>query len=396
MGYLDTCAEIVKKIFNHFPLQKTIVFEANPPFCDNTWPVYRYLVEKKHIDRDFKIIWLTENYHTDGHLIPPGNEFVRLMNYGKKNNTYRDKIYFSYLMNTSVGLVYCNRILGLNRPDQYSIMLQHGMPLKASNGGYCIHDNCTECLCVSEFFSEYQQNDFDISREKQLFGGFPRNDYLFTKENIRKKMGIEGYKKVIVWLPTYRKSNVASMHGFDIEITETGIPTINTVEEIERLDSFLRENNMLVLFKAHPVQPVDSSIADTLTNFKVISNDTLSEFGVQLYELLGQTDALITDYSSVYYDYLLTEKPIGLTIDDIDDYINARGFVYDDPFEILKGEKVLDNDGLIIFMEHIRDGVDEHRDERLAVKEKIHTIKESGSTEFVAERIYAEIMKRIK
>lgn len=396
MGFGDICLDIIKKTFNRLPLKKTIVFESNPPFSDNTWPVYRYLVEKKHIDRDFRIVWLTADYRKDKGLIPEGNEFVRLMNYGKNNFTYPDKIYYRFLMHTSVALIACNRILGLNRPDQYSIMLQHGMPLKASNGGYCIHDNCSECLCVSEFFKDNYHKDFDISYDKMIFCGFPRTDYMFSKEDIRKKMGIDGYDKVIVWLPTYRKSDSLSMQGYNVEGTTTGIPTVNTEAEIKRVDDFLRENNMLILFKAHPVQPVDPSVADKLTNFRVISNESLDRDGVQLYELLGKTDALITDYSSVYYDYLLTDKPVGLTVDDIDDYIKARGFVYDDPFEVLKGEKVTDNDGLIVFLGHIRDGIDPCREERLAVKNRMHKFKNGESTEYISEHIYSEIMKRIK
>ena len=391
MAFADDCLKLLKKVFTRFPIKRTIVFESNPAFCDNTWPIYRYLVEKKHIDNDFKIVWLTDNRYTD--KVPEGNEFVQLMNYGNNNPRLFDKFYYRYLMYTSVGLIYCNRVLGFNRPDQYSIMLQHGMPLKASNGGYCIHDNCTECLCVSEYFKDYYHKDFDISYEKMFFGYFPRTDYFFTKEDILKKFGIDSYDKVLMWLPTYRKSNVESMHGFNIEGSATGIPIINSIEDIEQIDKFLRDNNMLILFKAHPVQPLDANIASKLTNFKVITNDDLKNADIQLYELLGKTDAMITDYSSVYYDYLLADKPIGLTVDDIDDYIANRGFVYEDPFEVLKGEKILNTADMISFLTNIRDEKDITAKERREVKDRIYPYEAGHSTEYIAEHIYSEIMK---
>ena len=50
------------------------------------------------------------------------------------------------------------------------------------------------------------------------------------------------------------------------------------------------------------------------------NDEYLKEKEIKLNQILSATDALITDYSSIYYDYLLTDKPIGLTINDIDEF----------------------------------------------------------------------------
>ncbi|HHU84095.1 MAG TPA: hypothetical protein GXZ23_02845 [Clostridiales bacterium] len=378
-----------ENLLKKLPVKKTIIFESNPAFTDNTWPVFKYLYDNMNISKDYKIVWLTNDRLKD--KMPTGYEDVELMNYGSNCKSLRDKFYYRYLLFTSVGIVCCNRILGLNREGQYSIMLQHGMPLKASNGGYCIKDNCSEALCVSEFFKDNYHKDFEISYEKMFFCGFPRTDYLFDTDNALEKLNLNNYTKVIVWLPTYRKSDNEKVLAFNIETTNTGIPTINTIEEIERVDAFLRENNMLILFKAHPVQPIDPSIANTLTNFKVIDNDYLLNNDVQLYQLLGESDALITDYSSVYYDYLLTEKPIGLTLDDIDKYIESRNFVYDDPFEILKGDKILNNSDMILFLKNVLKDNDATLNERIDLKNRMHTFQNGKSTEYAAKHIYEKI-----
>ena len=150
---------------------------------------------------------------------------------------------------------------------------------------------------------------------------------------------------------------------------------------------------MLLIFKGHPAQPIDVSIKKELTNFLVIDNDWVAQQNIQLYELLGKTDALITDYSSVYYDYLLTDKPVGLTVDDIDDYIKSRGFVYDNPFDVLKGEQILDNDALISFLENIRDGKDIFEKERTMVKNEIYGNDYGNYTQKLCDMICSEITK---
>ena len=58
-------------------------------------------------------------------------------------------------------------------------------------------------------------------------------------------MGISDYDKVIVWLPTYRQHTAASSRGFNIETTNTGIPTINTEDAIKKDESYIRENNII-------------------------------------------------------------------------------------------------------------------------------------------------------
>ena len=378
-------------ILKRIPIKNTVVFESNPEFTCNTYPVYKYLVDEKHIDEKFRIVWLVND---DKNVKPPeGMKNVTFVKYIQNSRSLGDKLRYYTTVVPAKCLIFSNRILGKYRADQFSICLQHGMPLKRSNGGYQIHDKCDKCLCVSEFFADNYHEDFDISYEKMFFCGFPRTDYIFSDEDILKKLSIDGYKKVIIWLPTYRKSSVGQMKAFNIEGSATGIPTINTPDEIKRVDTWLRENNMLLIFKGHPAQPIDVSIKKELTNFLVIDNDWVAQQNIQLYELLGKTDALITDYSSVYYDYLLADKPVGLTVDDIDDYIKSRGFVYDNPFDVLKGEQILDNDALISFLENIRDGKDIFEKERTMVKDEIYGNDYGNYTQKLCDMICSEITK---
>ena len=379
------------RAIKHLPMRNMIVFESNPEFSDNTYAVYQYLVDEKHIDEKYRIVWLVADRR---HVKPPRPmKNTQFVNYKQHNKSLRDRLLYHYVIHTAKAIVFCNRIPGKNRKRQFSVCLQHGMPLKASNGGYVIKDNCDKCLCVSEFFADNYHKDFEISYHKMFFCPFPRTDALFTSRDVRAELGMDGYAKVFVWLPTYRKSALDAMAGFNIETTATGIPSMNTVADMERVDAWLRAHNCLMLFKPHPAQPVDPAVAAALTNFKVIDNAWLSEKNMQLYELLGKTDGLITDYSSVYYDYLLTDKPIGLTVDDIDDYIKNRGFVYDDPFTVLKGQKILNNGELIAFLADTLAENDPYAAARTAVKEKIYTDPAllGGAAAFVGDMIAAHL-----
>jgi len=375
-------------MLTHLPVRKVIVFESNPEFSCNTYPVYRYLVDKKHIDEKYKIVWFVSDPEKYKNSDLKNTEFIR---YGDPSNPFLEKLKMFYILGTSKCLIYCNRLLGKQREDQYSLCLQHGMPLKKSNGGYCINDNCDECLCVSEFFADNYSEDFKISKDKMIFMGFPRNDYLFSDRDVISELGYNGYDKIIIWMPTYRKINNPKVSRFNIETTATGIPAIDTYEQIIKVDEWLRENNCLLILKPHPAQNISVEIQSKLTNFRIITNDDLSAKNIQLYELMGKTDALITDYSSVYYDYILTDKPIGLTVDDLDEYIKARGFVYDDITEILKGEYIKNTDELVAFLADVKSGNDKYREARNAVKDRLHTIQDAVSAEMIGEHILKKI-----
>ncbi|MBR5427888.1 MAG: CDP-glycerol glycerophosphotransferase family protein [Clostridia bacterium] len=384
-------ADLICDCLKAIPLRDRIVFESNPEFADNTYCVYRYLVDEKHIDEKYKIVWLVED---KTNVSPPVEmKNTTFQNYQKNGKTLWERLKYHYYVNTSRGLIYCNRNLGKKRRNQFSLCLQHGMPLKASNGGYCIHDQCDRCLCVSAFFADHYHKDFDISYEKMFFCPFPRTDLLFGNRNARARLGIDGFDKVLIWMPTYRKSAAEKMKSFNIEGTATGIPCLETEADVLRIDAFLRQSNSLILFKPHPVQPIDTALQEKLTNIRFIDNAYLSDHGMQLYELLGETDALITDYSSVFYDYLLTDKPVGLTVDDFDEYIGKRGFVYDDPFEVLKGEHIVNTDELEAFLGEVVRGEDPYFEEREAVKKRIYsTVRQVGSaTEYVGELFWKEL-----
>ena len=69
-----------------------------------------------------------------------------------------------------------------------------------------------------------------------------------------------------------------------------------------------------------------------------------------MYSLLGSADILLTDFSSIYIDYLLLNRPIGFVEDDFDEYSKSRGFIFDNPEEYMPGVKIRSLEDLKTFL----------------------------------------------
>lgn len=113
-------------------------------------------------------------------------------------------------------------------------------------------------------------------------------------------------------------------------------------------------------------------------NIKVINNEFFEKNGVMLYELLGMADKLITDYSSVYIDYLILDKPIGFFIPDLKKYSNDRGFYENNLNESLPGPILEQDNDLINF---IINNEDNYSQKRKIINEKYNKYKDNKNSE---------------
>lgn len=242
--------------------------------------------------------------------------------------------------------------------------LWHGSPLKAIGAmlGYrIIPEVDSYFLCASPMFAEINKKCFLISDDQIFIGSNPRNDFLFNRIDVKRKMGWEKYSKLMIFMPTFRRSN--GLNRFD---AGKDFPILNS-NNIKEMDTFLGEINVLLIIKPHPYQNYIEFLHGHYDNIKVIHNVDLHTIGVRLYELLGESDALITDFSSVYFDYLLTGKPIGFAIDDYDNYAQARGYTIENPLDVMPGKKIKTVKDLKTFATDVSVGNDCYASERRRV-----------------------------
>lgn len=372
--------KIYKCICLFLPLGKRIVFESNPEFSCNTMPVFEEMM-RRGISKQYKIYWLVEDktkYQND-------KSGIRFLNYCEKRF---DQLKLMYILATSKALIFSNRFLVKYKQKQLVINLMHGSPLKLTKG-YEENDTCDYVISQSSFFNEKVAWGLNVPLSKIRSFGFPRTDVLDKATGSRKKIGISLRSKLIVWMPTFRKNKNTGLETGDLRIF--GIPLFSSYQDFDRINTILNLMKCILVIKLHPVEDISHMFLENWSNIKFISDEELKEKGTSTYELLAESDALITDYSSVYYDYLLTDKPIGLVIDDLKEYTERNGFYYGEYKDFVKGYYIETIEELLSFIKEISEGKDSKKEERERAKNRYCQYTDFKSTERVTDFIMGKL-----
>ena len=129
-----------------------------------------------------------------------------------------------------------------------------------------------------------------------------------------------------------------------------------------------------------------------MSNIRIISDQDLADRGLQLYEVLAGSSALITDYSSVYFDYLLLNRPIATTTDDMEAWKQMTGFAFDlDAFYDRSTTRCPDLDALLSFLAGLQTGKDDKAAGRKEIRELTNMWNDGNSARRVAEFIKEKI-----
>ena len=189
---------------------------------------------------------------------------------------------------------------------------------------------------------------------------FVDNCYDSIKEYLKKG------KKIIIYMPTFR---------------DTG-KNISQWLQSDKLKDFLIKNNILLICKLHPL---DRTLPNCTSNEYLYIMDKESD----VYTILKYTDGLITDYSSIYFDYLLLDKPIIYYSIDIEEYQEkCRGFyaAYED---LTAGIKVYSEKEILYALSDVISGKDEYKEQRKQLRDKIFKYQDGKNCERIIEWIRA-------
>jgi len=270
---------------------------------------------------------------------------------------------------------------------QIRVNLWHGMPLKAIGylnkyGNDAIIPKSSVVIATSELYQDIMGKVFSITHDKVWITGQPRCDLLWESRDTLGKLGIEKktYRKVIFWTPTYR---YAKDHPIQDGIFTETLPILKG-NDIEVLNHYLNSIDTYMLVKLHPMDMLNLYDFEQFSNIRIIKDNLLLEKGIQLYSLLSEIDILVTDFSSIYIDFLLLNRPIVFAIDDFDTYKKSRDFVFDSPKDYMPGSLVNTTEAFIgILNDIIIENKDSHSKKREKMKKEFHTYENSFSKRLI-------------
>lgn len=360
------------KFFSKFLKSKDIIMlESSYGIGDSSGAFFNYIIDKGY-NKKYKIVWIVKDPDAYKNIKIKNVKFCKMMDLRFAFNLMRAKY-----------VIYNDIVIPKFRDDQTVVYLSHGCPpIKNVKGLINVQGDL--CICPSEDIVDLISYQFSVDKDKIFICGLPRNDYLFKDIKALSLLTNKKYKKVILWMPTFREADPSRVIRNDSnKIYNFGIPLINSDDDCRALNDRLKENDTLLIIKPHHYQHKKVNKLKQMSNIMVISSDLLNEKQVNLYSLIKDSDALISDYSSVIFDYLLLDRPIGFILDDIDEY--KLGFSFDNPLDFMPGEKIYTYQDLITFINHVSEGVDDYKEERKKVRDYTNKYQDGNNCKRLLE-----------
>jgi CDP-glycerol glycerophosphotransferase (TagB/SpsB family) len=343
-------------------------------YADNSKYLFEYINE---FQPQIRAIWLTNSDEVVDKLKLKDYEVYKRYSLKAINVGLRAKYSIFVHSNSADGMMFLNNNAKL-------IQLWHGIPLKKIGNDDLLIFNPKFSSNIKQvlfpFANEYYDCIISSSEEDKskfttafnskniVIAGYPRNDVLFNCKYS------DNSNVTITYLPTFRDNL-----GDQIDLfTDFGFI-------VEKWNTTLKRLNIILNIKMHPVNKPKDDLLKEYIKYECIN--FLNE--VDVAELLLDTDILITDYSSVYFDFLLTNKPIIFAPFDFDKYIKKDRELYYDYNEVTPGPKCKNWDEVLEWVVMFKENQEIFKNEREVVKNRFHKFQDGRS----CERVYNEIIK---
>ena len=206
---------------------------------------------------------------------------------------------------------------------RFVLHLGHGTPLKGlgmtEKDGKFIkklyyklnNTNITNSLASSEFISDIIARCMGFSKKRTIVSGQPRIDALFFEPASLPEITKDSFN--ILYAPTWRQHSEVKLFPFaDFDKT--------------KLENFLLENNIKIFVRFHPAY--EEQLPKDILSLKNIFLFSATKYN-EIMDYINCFDSLITDYSSIYLDYMVLERPIIFLPYDLQEYEGSVGFTMD-------------------------------------------------------------------
>lgn len=357
-----------------------VLFFSTPDFSDNAKYAYDKMVELE-MDKRYHLIWCVYEPVDASHVIR------------------RTLKYFFHIL-TSKYIISTHGTPEWKSNNQIAIELWHGLPLK--NMGY-YHEHPDEhpvagfirmhrarrfskgvdyFVVTSQLERALFSSLFYMDPRKALVLGQPRCDALYGPPesgmaSLCRILGRDNIseKHIVLYLPTFRE--------YDGGASRNIVEAILASADLKRL---LDDKNALLICKPHPNDEGHFS-AYNGEHIHVILNEDLRRENVTLYDFLNVVDVLITDYSSIYFDYLLLNRPIIFHMPDLEEYQKKRGFILDPLDEWTPGDMSTNDSELVYALMDAIDRPEKREEDRVRLRRLLFKHTDGKSSERVCDLV---------
>lgn len=351
-------------------------------YSDNS----KYLFEYININQpNIRAVWLTSNPEVEREIKKKGFEVYRIYSFKSILLGLRAKYAITSHANFSDLMPF------LNNKKVKSIQLWHGAPLKKIGLDDTIYTTkvskdglkyrlktlilpfLKERIDLISAIGEEDKKHFmtAFATDKVEILGYPRNDGIFNKRHKDDDKYI-----TILYLPTFRNNindNIDLFSDYKFDLSE--------------FDKILTSNNIRLEIKMHPVNRPEKNIYQQIQ--KSHSIRFLNEIDITDY--LYDVDVLITDYSSVYFDFLLNGRPIIFSPFDYDSYLYKDRALYYNYNEVTPGPKCYNWKDILDWILKFKESPSLYKEDREKIRNMFHLYQDSQSS----ERVYEYIMRAL-
>lgn len=213
-------------------------------------------------------------------------------------------------------------------------------------------------VAPSEMFIPIYQSAFRRKKEQIICLGQPRSDIFFADNKPDKYFSD---KKIILYCPTHRNEGAERIE-------------LSKIFNLERLEKFLDESGYYFVIKKHFYHRMEVENLEAYPHIIDITNEDMD-----IQRLIMETEVLITDYSSIYIDYLLLDSPLLFYCYDYEHYLANDREMYFEYEDVTPGVKAKTFDELLGQLKEVTVSGDSYgKEDRERVKNMFYCKKGQG------------------
>lgn len=366
------------------PLQDMIVFRSGMgtwehvpgmDFTENARALFDYMLAEGY-NRRYEMVWLVKD-PTLYREVERQNANVRFASYDwatSADERERESYYRAVCLARYFFFTHACGFCRMPRSGQIRVQLWHGCGFKTVGNTVPQRHRYEYTTVVSHLYAGIHQEEFGLDPFQTVVTGYAKEDWLFHPvQDWRERLCVPEAGRYLFWLPTFRKAG-GSLSYMDVGERKSwsGLPVLGTPEDLRKVSSLLLEGDTVLIIKLHPLLKREDVFAGVFPNIVVLENRVLGEADLHVNQILGHAAGLISDYSSAAIDFLLLDRPVAFTLDDLEEYRRGRGFVLNPIEEWIPGEKIFSPEDFCRVLRDMMDGRDTAAERRRELAGKLH------------------------